>query len=106
MPAFGELLGQDAAWAIRTYIETRPDDDSMADVAVELKGIRDVLAAGGGDLDALKVRLTSIAENIETVSGAPVADSAASRAAALLDGTDLGVSRATEALTIGLSAAH
>jgi cytochrome c-550 PedF len=26
MPAFGELLGQDAAWAIRTYIETRPDD--------------------------------------------------------------------------------
>lgn len=27
MPAFGELLGQEAAWAIRTYIETRPQED-------------------------------------------------------------------------------
>lgn len=106
MPAFGELLGQDAAWAIRTYIETRPDDDSLADVADELKAIRDSLAAGGGDLDGIKTRLASIASGIETVSGAPVADSAASRAAALLDGTDEGVKRATEALTIGLSAAH
>ena len=29
MPAFGELLGQEAAWAIRTYVETRPDGDSI-----------------------------------------------------------------------------
>ncbi|MGH1413433.1 MAG: cytochrome c-550 PedF [Pelagimonas sp.] len=106
MPAFGELLGQDAAWAIRTYIETRPDDDSLADVAGELKGIRDTLAAGGADLDATKARLSDIAAKIETVSGAPVADSAASRAAALLDGTEDGTIRATEALTIGLSAAN
>ena len=27
MPAFGELLGQEAAWAIRTYIESRPQED-------------------------------------------------------------------------------
>ena len=25
MPAFGDLLGQKTAWAIRTYVETRPD---------------------------------------------------------------------------------
>ncbi len=106
MPAFGDLLGQDAAWAIRTYIETRPDDDSMADVAGELKTIRDTLAAGGADVDAIKTRLDEIAAKIETVSGAPVADSAASRAANLLDGSDEGVTRAAEALTIGLSAAN
>ena len=27
MPAFGDLLGQEAAWAIRTYIESRPQED-------------------------------------------------------------------------------
>ena len=26
MPAFGAVLGQKAAWAIRSYLETRPDD--------------------------------------------------------------------------------
>ncbi|MCT4558048.1 MAG: cytochrome c-550 PedF [Pelagimonas sp.] len=106
MPAFGELLGQEAAWAIRTYIETRPDDDSMAEISDELKGIRDALAAGGADVEAHKARLVELAAAVETVSGAPVADSAASRAAALLDGSADGVTRATEALTIGLSAAN
>ncbi|CUH77341.1 cytochrome c-550 PedF [Tropicibacter naphthalenivorans] len=111
MPAFGELLGQEAAWAIRTYIETRPDDDSMAEVAGELAAIRDELKAAsedaaGHDADALQARLAEIAAGIETVSGAPVADSAASRAAKLLDGTHEGYVKAAEALTIGLSAAH
>ncbi|MFW2544456.1 cytochrome c-550 PedF [Primorskyibacter sp. 2E107] len=111
MPAFGELLGQDAAWAIRTYIETRPDDASMDEVSDELKGIRDQLAVlsedpSGADSDALKARLSEIAGGIETLSGAPVADSAARRAARLIDGTPEGFRHATEALTIGLSAAH
>lgn len=111
MPAFGELLGQEAAWAIRTYVETRPDDASMEDVADELKGIRDDLVAHGENPDAaeadeVKARLTEIAEGIETMSGAPMADSAASRAAALLDGSADGYRKAAEALTIGLSAAH
>ncbi|WP_417721725.1 cytochrome c-550 PedF [Salipiger sp.] len=106
MPAFGELLGQEAAWAIRTYVETRPDDDSLAEVSDELKQIRDTLASGDGDAEALKARLDEIAGGIATVSGAPIADSAASRAAALLDGTPEGTRHAAEALTIGLSAAH
>ncbi|MBV2360873.1 cytochrome c-550 PedF [Thalassococcus sp. CAU 1522] len=111
MPAFGELLGQEAAWAIRTYIETRPDDGSMEDVADELKAIRDTLAGwatdpGGADPDAVKTRLDEIAGSIETLSGAPVADSAASRAYALIDGTEGAYARAAEALTIGLSAAN
>lgn len=107
MPAFGELLGQKAGWAIRTYIETRPDDDSIAEYSDELKGIRDTLASGDvADPDGVKARLAEIAGNIETLSGAPVADSAASRAVSALDGSDDGYKLAAEALTIGLSAAQ
>lgn len=109
MPAFGELLGQDAGWAIRTYIETRPDPDAMEAVADELKTMRDQLEGyasdtAGADPDALKARLSEIAGGIETLSGAPVADSVAFRAANLIDGTAENYRLAAEALTIGLSA--
>lgn len=111
MPAFGELLGQDAAWAIRTYIETRPDGDAMEEVADELRGLRDQLAAfaedaSAADADALKAQLREIASGIETLSGAPVADSVAFRAANLIDGSPAAYKSAAEALTIGLSAAQ
>jgi cytochrome c-550 PedF len=111
MPAFGELLGQDAAWAIRTYIETRPDSDAMEEVSEELKGLRDQLAgygldAAGSDPAALKARLSEIAGSIETLSGAPIADSVAFRAAKLIDGTPAAYKAAAETLTIGLSASH
>jgi cytochrome c-550 PedF len=111
MPAFGELLGQKAAWAIRTYIEARPDDEMIAEATPELKSLRDTLAGlaesgEAGDADALKAKLSDIAAGIETLSGAPVADSAPYRAANLIDGTTEGYRHAAEALTIGLSAAH
>ena len=110
MPAFGELLGQDAAWAIRTYIETRPDEDAMAGFADELASLRDQLAGyaddtAGADPDALKERLAEIAAEIPTMSGAPIADSVAFRAANLIDGTAAAYRSAAETLTIGLSAA-
>lgn len=111
MPAFGDTLGQDAAWAIRTYLETRPDQDAMDAVSDELKGIRDTLAtygndATGADPDALIARLNEIGGNIETLSGAPVADSIALRAAYQINGTPAAYIKASETLTIGLSAAH
>lgn len=111
MPAFGELLGQDAAWAIRTYIETRPDEDAMAEVSDELKAIRDQLKswaddASGADVSAVQARLAEIAGGIGTLSGAPVADSVAYRAANLLATTPDAFGQAAEILTIGLSAAH
>jgi cytochrome c-550 PedF len=110
MPAFGDLLGQDAAWAIRTYIETRPDMDAIEEVEVELKALRDDMEryasdTSGADADAIKARLSEIAGGIETLSGAPVADSVAYRAANLIDGTPDAYRSAAEALTIGLSAA-
>ncbi len=108
MPAFGELLGQKAAWAIRTYIETRPDDGALDDHADRLKAIRDELEAmgDGGDVEALRAELDEIAQEIETGSGAPVADSVAMRAANLLAGDSPKVTQAAEQLTIGLSAAQ
>jgi cytochrome c-550 PedF len=106
MPAFGEVLGQKAAWAIRTYIETRPEDGALDAHSKRLAAIRDELAGGGGDHVALKDELAAIALEVKTASGAPVADSAAKRASLVLDGTPAGAKHAADALTIGLSAAH
>jgi cytochrome c-550 PedF len=106
MPAFGEVLGQKAGWAIRTYIETRPEDGALDAFATRLGEIRDVLHGGTGDQEALKAELMEIALQVKTASGAPVADSAARRAALLLDGSAEGAKHAADALTVGLSAAH
>lgn len=112
MPAFGDLLGQKAAWAIRLYVETRPDEGALDDHQDRLKAIRDELAtwaeagAAQGDEAALKAELSEIAESIETGSGAPVADSVAFRAAAIIDGSAKSYKDAAETLTIGLSAAE
>ena len=43
--------------------------------------------AGSAEPEVLKARLTEISEEIPTLSGAPVADSVASRAAVQIDGT-------------------
>ncbi len=110
MPGFGDLLGQKAAWAIRTYIETRPDDGALDEASPRLKEIRDALQgmadAGTGEVMALQAELAGIAEKVETGSGAPIADSVALRAADLLAGDAPDFAKAAEVLTIGLSAAH
>ncbi|NEX47935.1 cytochrome c-550 PedF [Pseudotabrizicola algicola] len=106
MPAFGDVLGQKAAWAIRTYIETRPEDGALDAFTARLGEIRSELAAGGGDEAAIREELMAIALEAKTASGAPIADSAAKRAALALNGTAEGVKHATDALTIGLSAAN
>ncbi|GGE54734.1 cytochrome c-550 PedF [Actibacterium pelagium] len=110
MPAFGELLGQKAAWAIRTYIELRPDDGALDEHVDRLKEIRDELASmadgSSGDTAALLTELRGIAEGVETGSGAPVADSVAYEAANLIDNDSPNFKAASEALTLGLSAAQ
>lgn len=105
MPAFGEVLGQKAGWAIRTYIETRPEDGALDEHTARLTEIRNQLKDGGGDIEAIKAELVEINKGLATASGAPVADSAAARAAASL--TDQASEKhAAEILTIGLSAAE
>ncbi|MEO1550160.1 MAG: cytochrome c-550 PedF, partial [Pseudomonadota bacterium] len=100
-----------AAWAIRTYIEARPDDAAMADLTPELKDMRDQLAnwsedTTAADPDGVKSRLDEIAAGMETLSGAPLADSPPLRAAAAIDGSASGYKTAAEILTVGLSAAQ
>ena len=107
MPAFEDVMNQEAAWAIRTYIETRPDDQAMLDVADELKAMRDALLdVAGTDETAMVTRLHDIASQIETLSGAPIADSIALRAALTLEADPTAHKEAAEILTIGLSAAE
>jgi cytochrome c-550 PedF len=106
MPPFGEVLGQKAAWAIRTYIETRPEDGALDEHSKRLLEIRDALAAGTGDDKAFADELTEIAIKVKTASGAPIADSAAREAALHLQEGPEGIKKAADALTIGLSAAH
>lgn len=106
MPAFGDILGQKAAWAIRTYVETRPEDGALDDHAARLQEIRDSLAAGEADVGAITAELDDIATTVATASGAPVADSVVSRAAASLAATPDDQKAAAEMLTVGLSATH
>ena len=107
MPAFGDLLGQKAAWAIRTYIETRHDDGALDEYSDRLKTIRDQLNAwSGGETAEIIAELRDIAGKIETASGAPVADSVAFRAANLIDRDAPDFHEAANQLTIGLSAAE
>lgn len=120
MPAFGEVLGQKAAWAIRTYLETRPDDGALDDFRDQLASIRDALkeiaqklASGGGssadltaEIDSHKAALKDVAKQVSTASGAPAADSAASRALIALDAGPEGVAPASEYLAVGLSVAQ
>lgn len=105
MPAFGEVLGQKAGWAIRTYIETRPEDGALDAHSARLTEIRNELKAGSGDIEKIKAELQEINAGVATASGAPLADSVAARAAASL--TDQASEKhAAEILTVGLSAAE
>jgi cytochrome c-550 PedF len=106
MPAFGEVLGQKAAWAIRSYIETRPDDGALDEFTPRLTEIRDALDGGTADVAAVKTELLDIAGKVKTASGAEVADSIARRAAISLDQAPDNQKAAAEILTIGLSAAE
>jgi cytochrome c-550 PedF len=107
MPAFGELLGQKAAWAIRLYVETRPGEGALDDHQDRLKEIRDQLLADDvPDEAAMKAELEEIAAEVYTESGAPLADSIAFRAAAMLAGSPDSHKQAAETLTVGLSAAQ
>lgn len=115
MPAFGDLLGQEAAWAIRTYVETRPDDGALDDHIARLTEIRDYFieiadaddaAAHQDEVPTLIEELITINESAATGSDAPRAETIALRAANLLTKSPDQFGQAAEILTIGLTAAH
>lgn len=107
MPAFGDVLGQKAAWAIRTYIEARPEDGALDAHSQRLHEIRDQLASGKvTDPAAVKKELEAISVEVKTASGAPVADSVAFEAARLISDKPETWKKAGEVLTVGLSATN
>ncbi len=87
MPPFDDILSQEAVWAIRTYIETRPDDQAVAARADEIKDLRDRLVAVKDDLAAATAfadELERAGGSFETLSGAPRAITVLDQAAFLL----------------------
>ena len=117
MPGFEKILSQEAAWAIRTYVETRPANDAFKDHQDRLFAIRDTLKvlagaiASGSKADDyaqvatdMQKELSDISAAAKTASKAPKAESAVSRAAIALDGSADSFAKAGEMLTIGLSA--
>lgn len=74
MPPFEGILTQEAVWAIRTYIETRPDEVEMADQKAALTDLRDKLDAVKDDptaAAALAADLEAAGQGFEALSGAP-----------------------------------
>jgi len=121
MPAYEDLMNQQAMWAIRTFIETRPYPDGIVEFIPRLREIRDglrdkqeAIAAGtateedyAAEIKALQAELMEIALAVPTMSGAPKADSIARRAAVILErGGERFLRDADETLTIGLSVAR
>jgi cytochrome c-550 PedF len=107
MPAFGDILGQKAAWAIRTYIETRPEDGALEAYEKRLHDMRNELASAKvADTTAMKAELEKIAAEVKTFSGAPIADSVAYEAARVLTDKPESWKKASDILTVGLSAAE
>lgn len=61
MPPFADILSQEAIWAIRTYVETRPDDQELAARQDELHDLK-------AQVDGLKAD-TSGAEAVAHAAG-------------------------------------
>lgn len=117
MPGFDAILDQKAAWAIRTYVETRPADGAFKDHNDRLVTIKNTLKTLAGAIEAgsnsddytelakkTQEELATIGASAKTASKAPRAESAITRAAIALDGSPEGYAKAAEMLTIGLSA--
>lgn len=101
MPPFEGILNQEAIWAIRTYVETRPDDQEIAESAATLAEMRDKLAAVQDDQPAaiaLADEIASAGQGFEALSGAPRAITPFDEAAHLLSTQPPHVSAALETL--------
>lgn len=87
MPPFGDILSQEAIWAIRTYIETRPDDREIAARQSEIKEIKtrvDALKSDPSHAAGVANDLHEIGSSFEPLSGAAKSVTAFEEAAYLL----------------------
>lgn len=89
MPPFGDILNQQAIWAIRTYIETRPDADAILAKGPDIKALQEKVVALGkdgapDDANALATELEALGSDLEPLSGAPRVFSVLDQAAFIL----------------------
>lgn len=119
MPAFEGVLDQKAAWAIKTYVESRPEDGAYDAFSDRLSTIRDRLAVIADDVDggadasgfadeaaSLKGELAEMASGILSASGGDRTDSIALQASLALGHEPPAFRNASDTLTVGLSAAQ
>ncbi|MDQ1850398.1 cytochrome c-550 PedF [Gemmobacter fulvus] len=86
MPPFADILSPEAIWAIRTYIETRPDQEEMTARQPELSAAHakvEALAAGG-DATAIAAELDALGDSFAALSGAARSVTALHQAAHIL----------------------
>lgn len=105
MPPFEGILNQQAIWAIRTYIETRPDEDEMAGQKDKLAELRDKLQAVAEDpaaAVALAPEMEAAGQGFEALSGAPRAVTPFDEAAWQLASEPPHIKAAIETLTAAL----
>ncbi|WP_417606516.1 cytochrome c-550 PedF [Primorskyibacter flagellatus] len=101
MPPFADILSQEAIWAIRTYIETRPDDQELAarqDELHTLKAQVDGLKDDASGAEAVAELLIDVGSSFEALSGAPKSVTALEEAALLLRSDPPRVKAASDAL--------
>ncbi|WP_226341192.1 cytochrome c-550 PedF [Gemmobacter serpentinus] len=89
MPPFADIFNQQAVWAIRTYIETRPDADEMAGKSAEIHALLDKVKALEAGADAAAAG--AVADELDTandqfaaLSGAPKSVTVLAQAAHIL----------------------
>lgn len=82
MPPFADILNQEAIWAIRLYIETRPDVEELASRRDEIAGLRDKVVALGAGADAAQAR--AVADELDAVGDSFAALSSAPRSVTAL----------------------
>ncbi|MEO0960484.1 MAG: cytochrome c-550 PedF [Pseudomonadota bacterium] len=105
MPSFEGLLSQEAAWAIRTYAETRPDLDQLEAIASERRSLMQKVDEAAGDpatLSALADELAALSETVATAYGEGTADTPMARAAVLLRASPEAAEKAVSVLADGL----
>lgn len=89
MPPFADILSPEAIWAIRTYIETRPDADELTARGSDIAALRDKVVAlpataSPEDIEAVAAELDATGGEFEALSGGTRSVSALQQAAHLL----------------------
>lgn len=104
MPPFDDVLSQEAIWAIRTYVETRPDDQDLAAKQPDIQSFhaRLTAAADAAEAKALAEAMAASGAELEALSGAPKSVTALDEAAFLLAQDPPQTKGALDALTQAL----